>query len=200
MPFTTNIELKAAIADQLARADLTTQIIDFIALFECEAARELFRMRETETSTTLTPTAGSVALPSDYMGWRRVTYTGSPRVDLDYVHPSILQAYYPTVPSATPAVFTIEGSTLKVRPVNDTGLEFDYFAKTGALASALNWLFTKHSDCYYFGALEQAYLFNKDPEQAGPWAAKKMSVYDSIKKQRFRQEGALSIRVMGYTP
>lgn len=200
MPFTTNSELKAVIADQLARPDLTTQIIDFIALFECEAARELFKMRPTETSTTLTPSSGSVALPSDYMGWRRVTWTGSNRVELEYVHPSILQAYYPSIPAGTPAIFTIEGTTLKVRPTSVTSLEFDYFAKTGALASGLNWLFTNHSDCYYYGSLEQAYLFTKDPEQAGPWAAKKQTVYDSIKKQRFREDGALSIKVMGATP
>lgn len=200
MPFTTNTELKAAVADQLARSDLTTQIVDFIALFECEAARELFKMRPTETSTTLTPASGSVALPSDYMGWRRVTWTGSNRVELEYVHPSILQAYYPSTPAGTPAIFTIEGTTLKVRPTSVTSLEFDYFAKTGALASGLNWLFTNHSDCYYFGALEQAYLFTKDVDNAGVWAAKKQSVYDSIKKQRFREDGALSIKVMGYTP
>jgi hypothetical protein len=200
MPFTTNTELKAAVADQLARTDLTTQIIDFIALFECEAARELFRMRPTETSTTLTPASGSVALPSDYMGWRRVTWTGSPRVDLTYVHPTILQAYYPSTPASTPIHFTIEGTTLKIRPTSTTGLEFDYFAKLGALASALNWLMTSHSDCYFFGALEQAYLFTKDYEQAGVWSAKKQSVYDSIKMLRFREDGALAIRTMEATP
>lgn len=200
MPFTSNTELKAAIADQLARGDLTTQIIDFISLFECEAARELFKMRPTETTTNLTPTAGTATLPADYMGWRRVTWTGSTRAELEYVHPSILQAYYPTVPSTTPAIFTIEGTSLKVRPLNDTPLEFDYFARTGPLATSLNWLFTNHSDCYYFGALEQAYLFTKDYDNAGPWAGKKQQVFDSIKKQRFREDGALSIRVMGQTP
>lgn len=200
MPFTSNNDLKAAIADQMARGDLTTQIPDFISLFECEAARELFKMRPTETTTTLTPTSGSVALPADYMGWRRVTWTGSTRIELEYVHPSILQAYYPTSPSASPALFTIEGTTLKFRPVNDTPLEFDYFARTGALASSLNWLFTNNSDCYYYGSLEQAYLFVKDTDNAAIWGGKKQSAFDSIKKQRFREDGALTIRVMAYTP
>lgn len=201
MPFTTNAELKAAIADQLARSDLTSQIIDFIALFECEAARELFRMRPTETSTNLTTTSGAVALPSDYMGWRRVTWKGSARRELDYVHPSVLQAAYPTSPSGNPSIFTIEGSTLKVRPVDDTTqIEFDYFAKTGALASSLNWLFTNNSDCYFFGALEQGYLYTKDFDEAAVWSAKKKGVYDSIKTQRFREDGAFQIRTMGPTP
>lgn len=201
MPFTSNTDLKAAIADQLARSDLTSQIIDYIALFEFEAARELFRMRPTETRTNLTTTSGSVALPTDYMGWRRLTWTGSTRSELEYVHPSILQAFYPTSPSGNPYIFTIEGTTLKVRPEDDTTpLEFDYYAKTGALASGLNWLFSNHSDCYYFGSLEQAYLGTKDFDEAAIWATKKISAYDSIKLQRFREDGALAIRTMGPTP
>lgn len=200
MPFTSNTELKAAIADQLARVDLTTQIPDFITLFECEANRELFRHRLTETSTNLTPSSGSVSLPADYMGWRRVTWTGSTRVELEYVHPSILQAYYPTSPSATPQLFTIEGSTLKIRPTDGTALEFDYFAKPAALASSLGWLMTNHSDCYFAGSLEQAYLWIKDYEQAAAWAIKKSGVFDAIKLQNFRNAGALTIRVMSYTP
>ncbi len=200
MPFTTNSELKSAIADQLARDDLTTQIPDFITLFEAEANRELFRHRLTETSTNLTPSSGSVALPSDYMGWRRVTWTGSVRAELEYVHPSILQGFYPTAPAGTPRMFTIEGSTLKVRPVDDTAIEFDYFAKPAALASSLNWLMTNNPDAYFFGALEQAYLWIKDTDQAAPWSAKKAAVYTSIKTQNFRNPGALVIRAFGQTP
>ncbi len=201
MPFTTYVELNAAIADQLARSDLTAQIPDFVTLFEAEANRELFRHRLTETSTTLTPSAGDVALPSDYMGWRRVTWTGSPVVELNYVHPSMLKAYYPTSPAGIPAMFTIEGSTLKVRPVDDTSdIDLGYFAKPAALSSSLNWLMTNNPDAYFFGALEQAYLWIKDTDQAAPWSAKKAAVYTSIKTQNFRNAGALAVRVFGQTP
>lgn len=200
MSLTTYASLQSLVADQLARGDLTTQIPDFITLFEVEAARTLFRMRRTETSTTLTPASGSVALPTDYMGWRRVTWTGSVRVDLEYVHPSILQAWDPTTSSGIPTIFTIEGSTLKIRPTDTTALEFDYFAKTGALSSALNWLMTNHPDAYFFGSLEQAYLFVKDPANAAIWAAKKLAVFSDIKLLQFREQGAMAIRVMGATP
>lgn len=200
MPFTSNADLKAAVADQLARGDLTSQIPDFITLFECEAARVLFRQRLAETSTNLTPASGSVALPTDYMGWRRVTWTGDERRELEYVHPSYLQAAFPTAPSGRPFFFTIEGLTLKVRPLDATAIEFDYYAKTGPLASSLNWLMSNHSDAYFFGALEQAYLFVKDSTNAAIWSAKKLSVFDSIKLQKFREDGALTIRVMSPTP
>lgn len=200
MAFTSYATLQTALADQLARGDLTTQIPDFITLFEAEANRELFRHRLTETSANLTPSSGSVALPSDYMGWRRVTWTGNPRGELEYVHPSMLQAYYPTTPTDIPRMFTIEGSTLKIRPVDGSVIEFDYFAKPAALSSSLGWLMSNNPDAYWFGSLEQAYLWVKDYEQAAPWKALKEGVYQSIKTQNFRNAGALTIRVMGQTP
>ncbi len=200
MAFTSYATLQTALADQLARSDLTTQIPDFITLFEAEANRELFRMRLNETSTSLTPSAGSVALPSDYMGWRRVTWTGNPLGDLEYVHPAMLRAYYASTPTGTPRLFTIEGSNLLIRPLDTTALDFDYFAKPAALSSSLNWLMTNHPDAYWFGSLEQAYLWIKDYDQAAPWSAKKAAVYSSIKTQNFRQQGAMQIRVAGPTP
>ena len=128
MSLTSYTELQQAIADWLERADLATRIPDFIALLEAAANRRL-RVRQQEASTTLTPSDGAVALPADYLMWRRVTWTGSNRVDLQYVHPSYLQAAYPSSPSDVPRIFTIEGSTMKVRPVDNTALEFDYFQK-----------------------------------------------------------------------
>ncbi len=41
MPFNTYADLQAIVADQLARSDLTTQIPDFIKLFEDEIRQEL---------------------------------------------------------------------------------------------------------------------------------------------------------------
>lgn len=75
MSFSSYSALQSVIADQLARSDLTTQIPDFITLFEAEAARKL-RIRPMETTTSLTTTSGVVSLPSDYLGWRKVTWAG----------------------------------------------------------------------------------------------------------------------------
>lgn len=199
MSFSTYADLKSQIANYLARDDLTSNIPDFITLFEAVAARRL-RVRPMETSTNLTPSSGSVALPSDYLSWRRVTWTGSSRVDLEYVHPSILQTYYPTSPSDTPAMFTIEGSTLKVRPVDATALEFDYLAKTGALSSALQWLYTNHFDLYLAGSLAEAYRFCKNYDQASVWEQKRDQTFSEIALANFREQGHLVIRPMAYTP
>lgn len=144
---------------------------------------------------------GIAALPSDYMGWRRVTWTGTPTTELQYVHPSILSVEFPTflpiVETDLPRVFTIEGSNLKIMPIDSTPLEFLYFAKTAALAGSLNWLFTNYIDAYWNGVLEQIYRYVKDYEQASTYQQAKAAVFDQIKQKRFREEGQLSIRVVG---
>lgn len=275
------VDFQAAIADQLARVDLTTQIVDCITLFEAEASNQLFRMRLAEKTTILIPenpavltitsianngsglaritvTApvqsttitgtevsigltsnyngtwditlispmvfdlqgstyiatetsgaaqepqGQVALPSDYLGWRNLTWTGSPEYPLEYVTPDVFVNEYPnsTTPGLTadkPKVFTIEGMTLKIMPVDTTPLELDYFGRNAALSSSLNWLFTNHVDCYWAGTLEQVYSYLKDYNQAGIYQQKKKSCFDEIKTQQFREAGSLRIRPQGFS-
>ena len=199
MPFTTYSELQTAIEDWLAREDMTTaQVKDFITLFEASVNRRL-RVRQMETSTTLTPSSGSATLPTDYLAWRRVTWTGSTRVELQYVHPSVLQQYYPDTPSATPTVFTIEGSTLKVRPVDGTGLEFGYFQKVPVLSDSntTNWLLTAYPDLYLFGSLVEARMFEVDEERAAVWKARRDEILAEIEILDQKTRGAHSIRPLG---
>ena len=271
---------QAAIADQLARSDLTSQIADCITLFEAEASYELFRQRGAEKRTIIVPTnpspltitnaanngagliritytgtatpaiatgsfvgisnvggtteangtwictvidsatidlqnsvfintyssggqiqqdQGFASLPTDYLGWRRVTWTGNPTVDLEYVQPTQWSTEFPTwLPIAdtdTPRVFTIETNILKIRPVDISPLEFVYWAMTPALQTSLNWLFTTRVDAYWYGTLEQVMVYTKDEQRAQEYNQKKTSIYDSIKQQRFREGNNLRIRL-----
>ena len=199
MPLTTFAELQTSIEDWLSRDDLTTaQVKDFITLFEACANRRL-RVRQMETSTTLTPSSGSASLPSDYLMWRRVTWTGSTRVELEYVHPSVIQAYYPDTPAATPRMFTIEGSTLKVRPTDGTGLEFDYFQKVAVLSDAntTNWLLTAYPDLYLNGSLVEARMFEVDEERAAVVKARRDEIFAEIEILDQKTRGPASIRPVG---
>jgi hypothetical protein len=201
MSLTNYSDLTISIASWTARGDYTAaNFSDFTTLFEAHANRTL-RTYNQETTTTLSTTSGSGSLPSDFLQWRRVTWTGSPRVDLEYVHPSILQAYYPTIPSARPALFTIEGSTLKIRPIDDTGLEFDYWAKIPTLVTnSTNWLMTNWPDIYLAGVLSEADKFNKDPDNMALWQSQRDTLIDELNKSDNRPSGPGAIRVMGYTP
>jgi hypothetical protein len=201
MAITTYSELQAAVGNWLDHGLFAARIPEFIALFEAAANRRL-RVREQEAATALTPSSGAAALPADYLAWRRVTWTGSPRVELQYVHPSYLQAAYPSTPSARPRVFTIEGSTLKIRPVDATALEFDYFQKIPALSdgAAANWLLAAHPDLYLFGALVEAEMFGVNDERAPLWKARRDEIFDEIEKLSNKTRGAGAMRVMAATP
>jgi hypothetical protein len=201
MAITTYSELQAAVGNWLDHSLFAARIPEFIALFEAAANRRL-RVREQEAATALTPSSGAAALPADYLAWRRVTWTGSPRVELQYVHPSYLQAAYPSTPSARPRVFTIEGSTLKIRPVDATALEFDYFQKIPALSdgAATNWLLAAHPDLYLFGALVEAEMFGVNDERAPLWKARRDEIFDEMEKLSNKTRGSGAMRVMAATP
>jgi hypothetical protein len=201
MAITTYSELQAAVGNWLDHGLFAARIPEFIALFEAAANRRL-RVREQEAATALTPSSGAAALPADYLAWRRVTWTGSPRVELQYVHPSYLQAAYPSTPSARPRVFSIEGSVLKIRPVDATALEFDYFQKIPALSAgaATNWLLAAHPDLYLFGALVEAEMFGVNDERAPLWKARRDEIFDEIEKLSNKTRGAGAMRVMAATP
>ena len=57
--------LRAAIANWLARADLSSAIPEFIQLAEARINRSLY-VRERETSVTGTSAAGAIPIPADY--------------------------------------------------------------------------------------------------------------------------------------
>jgi hypothetical protein len=201
MAISTYPELQTAIGNWLDHNLFTARVPEFIALFEAAANRRL-RVREQEASANLTPSSGAAALPADYLSWRRVTWSGPTRLELEYVHPSYLQAAYPSAPSGVPRVFTIEGSTLKVRPVNDAALEFDYFQKVPALSDSVsaNWLLSAHPDLYLFGSLVEAEMFGANDERAPLWKARRDEIFDEIEKLSNKTRGAGTVRAMGATP
>ena len=69
MALNTYSGLQASIANFLARSDLGTEIIDFIALAESEINREL-RIRPMETTISFTIDAETEALPTGFLGVR----------------------------------------------------------------------------------------------------------------------------------
>lgn len=198
MSFSTYSDLQSQIANWLAREDLTNYIPDFIRLFECAAMRRL-KVRLQETTTTLTPSSGVATIPSDYLGHRRVTWTGSPVHELQYVAPPVYAAYIESG-SGTPTVFTIEGSSLRVAPTDDTALTLTYVQRTTAVESSLNWLYTNHFDAYLFGSLCEANAFNKDVDPAGLWKARRDEVFGEISSLDFNERQGMAVRVYGQTP
>lgn len=199
MPFVTYANLQDSIASYMARDDLITFIPDFITLFEAAACRKL-KVRSQEDTITLTPVDGVATLPADYLGYRRVTWTGSPAHELTYVAPPVWSTWYSDSSAGVPSIFTIEGDNLRVKPLNDTGLTFDYFQRTPAAATALTWLYVNHPDAYLFGSLCEANAFIKKPDLAALWKARRDEVFNEITMTDFNERQGMAVRVMGCTP
>lgn len=194
MPLSTYADLQAAIASWLARDDLGAAIPDFIAVFEAVANRRL-RVLQMEHSVALTPTGGSAALPADYLAWRRVT--GARGRELDYAHPSWLQAVYPEAEQGPARAFSVEGTNLILRPVDAGAVALSYYRKIPPLAGGANWLFGAHPDLYLFGALAEAQAFMADGEKAAFWKTRRDELFAEVEALAQKSRGPGQIRVMG---
>ena len=149
---------------------------------------------------TIQQDVGFATLPTDYLGWSRVTSMVDPPSDCEYVAPGAWAQEFPTSITAPligiPRVFTVEAGKLKVKPGTTGTLEFLYWAKTPALSSSFNWLATNRPDAYVVGALEKLYgYWIKDFNQAEAYGRKKTEIFNQVKMQRFREFNNLRVRV-----
>jgi len=196
--------LKSALTEYLrhprwtASYDLATQN------FENSINRRL-SVRPMETVKNLTTINGSIPLPDDYMLWRTVLFTGAtPFEELDYVHPAYLDTTL-NVTGGNPKLFTIEGSTLKTRPINDTLdiFEFHYFSKVPTIIgndSNTNWLIAEHSDAYLYGVMVELFALQRNIEGATLYKQRRDEVLQEIIGEYADGVGATSplVRSDGY--
>jgi hypothetical protein len=177
----------------------------FTRFFEADANSRL-RVLPMETTALLTTVNGDVALPTDYLLWRSVrpTFPASPPVptfhppydELDYVHP----AYLPPVGRGYDRLFTIEGNTFKVRPVDDrTGaFEFHYYRKIPTITGNdgnSNWLLQEYPDVYLFGLLTELAALGRNAEMAQLYKARRDEVFAEIIQLSALTTGATSPQV-----
>jgi hypothetical protein len=179
MSITTFTELKAAIASELDRTDLTSQIPDFIALAETyfmHGSRddgEPLRVREMEAETDISPSSNVYALPSDYLGMIDVTAKTSPMRGLDAISKRGANRLYPTRSTGTPKHYFVVGSNLTVLPYTSADIELTYYQTIPALgdSNASNWLLAKMPNLYFRGALMEAAMHLNQPDLASPMKA-----------------------------
>jgi hypothetical protein len=195
-------ELKSELSDLLFNQRFIARYDRFTRFFEADANSRL-RVLPMEASVLLTTVGGDVALPADYLLWRTVrpTLPGSPPVptfhppydELDYVHP----AYLPPVGRGFDRLFTIEGNTFKVRPVDDrTGAyDFHYYQKIPTLVgnnSNSNWLLTEYPNVYLFGLMVEAAGDGRNLEMAQLYKARRDEVFAEIIQRYALTTGASS--------
>ena len=98
MALSTYSDLKTAIANFLARDDLTSQIPDFIKLAEARMSRELSsRTQEKRANATTVAGDGFISLPTDLRSIRNVQLNTDPFTILKYHTAEMLAKEYEKV-------------------------------------------------------------------------------------------------------
>jgi hypothetical protein len=172
MALSTYSELQAAIADFIARSDLTSVIPDFITLAEGRMGRSL-RCQELQASSTIALSSATAALPTDYQEHINCRFIGTSPArtqDLAYVEPDSPEWRFRYRPNGDPQMFTIMADNIEIRP-SGTGSVKLYYYKTlvSDALSALNtdnWLLTKCPDMYLYTSIAEYHLYMKDDARA----------------------------------
>ena len=194
-------ELKTAIANFLARDDLTDQIPNFIQLAEARMNREL-ETREQEKRATATLTAGDeyVALPTDLREVREVKLTTDPVRVLAYHSPVSLDTSYGSSGSSQPAGYSIVGKEMKIRPIPDSAytMEIVYIGNLGSISDTVTpTLFLRSPDLYLYGALAEAYAYLLDEQRAAQYDQRFTRGIEEVRRDEQRAHygsGALHIQ------
>jgi hypothetical protein len=183
--------LKTAIANWLARADLTTAIPEFIQLAESRINRSLF-VRERMQVVSGTSADGAIALPSDL---DRI-------ISLRVRSGAQMRPLYPVTPdkdterAGLAAAYALTGSNLTLIGTDDADYTLIYYARIPALSdsNAQNWLLAKEPGLYLYGALIEASPYLKNDDRTTLWAQQFRAVLDDLtmtdEKARFASAGA----------
>jgi hypothetical protein len=178
--------LKLAIADFLARDDLTSQIPDFITMAEARMSREL-ETRSQEKRATASTVAGNeyLALPTDLREVREVKLNTTPLTVLSYYSPSALDTKFSSGGQGKPLGYSIVGDEIKLRPVPDAvyTMEIVYIGTITALSATnqTNNILSRSPDAYLYGALAEAYAFLLDEARAAQYMQRFTLALEEIK-------------------
>ena len=211
MSIATYTDLKAKIAEYLARDDLTATIPDFIKLAEAKFNRELFvRQMETRATTTIDLNSSEpefISLPDDFQSMRRVRLSsleGKPL--LEFKSGVQMDEYRAKTSNVTgqPRYFTIFGTEMELAPTPDSAVtvEMVYRANVPALSDtqADNWLLLSAPDAYLYGSLLEAAPYMKEDARIQVWGAGLTTTLDSLNRLGVASTfnaGPLTVRTSG---
>jgi len=174
MSIATYSELKTAVANYLARTDLTDQIPDFIRFAELRLRREL-RIRQMLKSVTTSTTGGdsTVELPSDFLEIRDFAVVTNPIQPLTYSSPAVFSRNTRSTESGKPLDYTILASEFQLAPVPDGTytLKLLYFAAPTFLGdtNSSNVFLANSPDALLYASLLEAEPYIMNDARINTW-------------------------------
>jgi hypothetical protein len=196
MPFSTWTELKAKVASDYKRDDLTAEIVDAIALAEAEMQVEC-KLVEFETDSSISITAGSGPLPTGFLGMRAAYWDGNLKTPLKYVTPDRFDSLRNNS-GDTPAFYTISGSTIRVNEgATGTVKAVSNVRFTPlSVSTATNDILTNFPNAYLYGSLKHLAIVTQDDASLQKYGLLFNAAMESIKtnnKER-KYAGPLQVR------
>lgn len=127
------------------------------------------RYRGMETTDTLTTSGASVALPSDWLEFKRIWIDANDGIDLGYRPLRQFRSLAEAQQTGTPLYYTIDAGVLYVAPTTDTDLEVTYYQALGAFTgnASTDEVLTNNPEVYLSGVLCEAYRWMRDPDGLG---------------------------------
>ena len=176
--------LQTSIANFLARDDLTTEIVDFVALTEADFNRRL-RIRAMENSSSFTIDSETETLPTGFLQARSFVIPTNPKTALQFMTPFHQAETQGSSETGKPRAYSIEGTNFRFSPTPDATYTATlvFYKAFDSLSSsvATNHILTNHPDVYLYGALYFASTFIRgmDPRTVGQFK----SQYESALQQ-----------------
>lgn len=195
----THATLVTSLANWLNRSDLnTTEIPEAIALAERHFQRVL-NIPEQESETTLTATAETVSLPTDFVRMLDCYLPTDPRSYLEPMSLPTLRTRWSAQATGQPQNYAIRGESMVLgpAPAASTEIKLAYLAKYTALTSgtATNVLLADHPDVYLYGSLAELHLLLHDTEQAAAFAAKRDEAIAQINLSTVNRKAGVPTRI-----
>jgi hypothetical protein len=170
--------LQTAVADYLARSDLTTYIPNFIQNWEEKFYRQpknFARWMESALSSTIASSV--IAVPTDYLGLKYAYVDGSPSSRLDRTSLNQLLGTYPRGgTTGTPIWMARDASNFIFgpEPDDDYTIKGTYWAKPTLIRNfasdaAAHWIILNAPDLPLYGALLEAQSFLMNDKRLEIW-------------------------------
>lgn len=190
---TTYATLQTAIADYLARSDLTSFLPNFTQAWEERFLRDSANWASwMEAALSVTITNSVAAVPADYLGLKIAYISGNNSPPLKRISLDQLYQRYPRESSTgTPRYIARNASNFEFGPVPSSGtLKGTYYAKPTVLrtdSDGVNWLVTNAPDLCLYGSLLEAESFIKNDKRLATWSNLYSVALDAYRSQ-FREE------------
>lgn len=195
MAISTYSDLKTAVADYLARTDLTSKIPDFITFAENRLRRDLrIRQMLKLVNATMTANDSTLSLPSDFLEMRDIHLNTTPNYALEYLSPNIFYRNADATNTGVPKRYTLLASDFQFAPIPDSAynVRMLYYAAPAYLSDSntSNVFLANCADALLYASLGEAEPYIMNDERLNTWAALYQRAIDTINASDDRGEYA----------